>query len=53
MGRLAGYPLPLLRRNVLLNCLLYLFIYLLSLFKAAPAAYGGSQARGSNQSHSC
>ena len=27
------------------KCILY-FIYLFSLFKAAPMAYGGSQARG-------
>ena len=29
-----------------LDALFYLFIYLFCLFRAAPAAYGGSQARG-------
>ena len=28
----------------------YLFIYLFSLFRAAPSAYGSSQARGSIES---
>ena len=34
---------------VFLSFLLFLFL----LFRASPMAYGGSQARGSNQSYSC
>ena len=33
------------------NILFYYFIFLV--FRTAPVAYGSSQARGSNQSHSC
>ena len=32
------------------NCL---FFFFRSFFRATPAAHGGSQARGSNQSYSC
>ena len=37
----------------LLLLVYFYFIYFFCLYRAAPTAYGGSQARGSNQSFSC
>ena len=49
-----------LKKNVLMKSqysfmtkLLFLFFFVFCIFRATPTAYGGSQARGANQSYSC